>query len=181
MPFMGVGRNLCYRKTFFMEKKAFKGLWRIECGDDDLFVNLYATEQNTAVVVNPDSLTLSIPKTTWKGYMSQKKRHFHAGKYYRSSDKIKIGLYSASHLIFWLIGLYLLIFLGLEQNWEQFPIILGIIIVRSILLTSVFSSARMKLEGKNKVFGTMFFDFMYLGYFWIIGTIGYQSKKVKWK
>lgn len=29
-PFMGVGRNLCYRKDFFMEQKAFKSLWHIE-------------------------------------------------------------------------------------------------------------------------------------------------------
>lgn len=180
-PFMGVGRNLCYRKSFFMEKKAFKGLWHIDCGDDDLFVNLYATGQNTAVVVDPESLTLSKPKTSWRAYFSQKRRHFHAGKYYRSGDKTKIGIYSASHLLFWLVGLSLLVFLGLAQKWEQFSIIIGIMVVRSILLTSVFTSARKKLEGESKVFGTMFFDFMYLGYFWIIGTIGYQSKKVKWK
>lgn len=180
-PFMGVGRNLCYRKSFFLKKKAFKGLWHIECGDDDLFVNLHATGKNTAVVVDPESLTLSKPKTTWKAYYSQKRRHFHAGKYYRLVDKTKIGLYSATHLVFLLMGLVLLVFLGLAQKWEQFSGIIGIIVVRSILLASVFTSARKKLEGKNKVFGTMFFDFMYLGYFWIIGTIGYQSKKVKWK
>src|SRR5690606_8268381 len=28
-PFMGVGRNLAYRKTFFMENKAFSGHWHI--------------------------------------------------------------------------------------------------------------------------------------------------------
>lgn len=180
-PFMGVGRNLCYRRSFFMEKKAFKGLWHINGGDDDLFVNQYATGKNTAVVVNPDSVTISAPKTTWKSYFTQKKRHFHAGKYYKGMDKQKIGLYSFSHILFWLSGISLLIIVGLVQNWEHFLIILGIIIVRSILLTSVFTSARKKLEGKSNVFWTGFFDLMYVGYFWILGTLGYQSKKVRWK
>jgi cellulose synthase/poly-beta-1,6-N-acetylglucosamine synthase-like glycosyltransferase len=180
-PFMGVGRNLCYRRSFFMEKKAFKGLWHINCGDDDLFVNLYANGKNTAVVVDPESITLSKPKTTWNAYFTQKKRHFHAGKYYKAGDKQKIGIYSFTHLLFWVTGISLLTQFGIEKNWEQFAIILGIIIVRSILLTSVFTSARKKLEGKTKVFWTGFFDVMYLGYFWIIGALGYQSKKVRWK
>lgn len=180
-PFMGIGRNLCYRRSFFMEKKAFKGLWQINGGDDDLFVNQYANGKNTAVVISPESITLSTPKTSWKSYFIQKKRHFHAGKYYQTGDKLKIGIYSFTHLIFWVTGIYLLILLGLEQNWEHFSVILGIIIVRSILLTSVFTSARKKLEGKTKVFWTGFFDLMYLGYFWILGALGYQSKKVRWK
>ncbi|WP_304516490.1 glycosyltransferase [Cecembia rubra] len=180
-PFMGIGRNLCYRRNFFMEKKAFKGLWQINGGDDDLFVNQYANGKNTAVVISPESITLSTPKTSWKSYFIQKKRHFHAGKYYQAGDKLKIGIYSFTHLIFWVTGIYLLILLGLEQNWEHFSVFLGIIIVRSILLTSVFTSARKKLEGKTKVFWTGFFDLMYLGYFWILGALGYQSKKVRWK
>jgi hypothetical protein len=131
--------------------------------------------------VDPDSITLSDPETTWKNYFAQKKRHFHAGKYYRFVDKQKIGIYSFSHLLFWLSGMGLLIFSGLEQKWEQFFVIIGIVVVRSLLLTSVLTSARTKLEGNNNVIWTVFYDIMYLGYFWIVGTIGYQSNKVRWK
>ena len=52
-PFMGIGRNLCYRKSFFMDVKAFKGLWHLEGGDDDLFVNNYATGKNSSIVIAP--------------------------------------------------------------------------------------------------------------------------------
>lgn len=180
-PFMGVGRNLSYRKSFFMEKKAFKGLWQIDCGDDDLFVNQYATGNNTAVVIDPESITLSQPKKNWKSYFTQKKRHFHAGKYYRVADKPKIGLYVFSHLIFWVSSISLLIFSVFGQKWEQFAVIIGIILVRSILIHKIFTAARKKLEGIGQVFLTGFFDVMYLGYFWIIGTLGYQSKRVRWK
>lgn len=180
-PFMGVGRNLCYRKDFFIEKKAFKDLWKIDCGDDDLFINKYANSNNTAVVINAESITLSEPKTTWKSYFRQKKRHFHAGKYYKAKDKLKIGLYSFSHILFWWSAVALGLFLGLKQNWEQFWLIMGIIIVRSLLLTSIVTLARKKLDGNTKVFWTFLYDVIYQGYFWIVGTLGYKSKKVKWK
>ena len=180
-PFMGVGRNMCYRRSFFMEQKAFRGFWHIEGGDDDLLVNRYATSKNTAIVIDPNSITLSEPKETWKEYFTQKKRHLHAGKYYKAKDKQKIGIYAFTHLIFWFLGTALMIYSGIEQNWEHFAVILGIITVRSILLTSVFTSARKKLTGINKLFWTGFFDLLYIGYFWILGTIGYQSRKVRWK
>ncbi len=104
---MGVGRNLAYRKSFFMEQKAFCGLWQILGGDDDLFVNRHARPKNTAVVIHPESITLSVPKSNFKAYYLQKKRHYQAGKYYKAKDKFKLGLYAASHLLFWSSGLIL--------------------------------------------------------------------------
>lgn len=180
-PFMGVGRNLSYRRSFFMGKKAFKGLWDIECGDDDLFVNLHANSSNAAVVVDPESITFSVPKNTWEEYFTQKKRHFHAGKYYTAANKQKVGWYAFTHFLFWVTGIVLLIFSVINQNWEQILVIMGIMVVRSILITSIFQSARKKLEGNFEFLWSMIFDVMYIGYFWILGSLGYLSKKVKWK
>lgn len=180
-PFMGVGRNLCYRRGYFMENKAFKGLWDIFCGDDDLYVNLHATGNNTAVVVDPDSITYTAPKENWSEYIQQKKRHFYAGKYYRFGNKLKIGWYAASHIIYWITALTLAVLTGISQQWEQFLVIMGIILVRSALITSVFKAARKKLEGISKAGGLAMFDLVYSVYFWILGSMGYLSKRVRWK
>jgi cellulose synthase/poly-beta-1,6-N-acetylglucosamine synthase-like glycosyltransferase len=180
-PFMGIGRNLCYRKSFFMEVKAFKGLWHIEGGDDDLFVNQYATGKNTAVVLDPDANTTSKPKTTFKEYLVQKKRHLHAGKYYRGEDKQKIGFFSLSHALFWLGGLGLLIYFGIDQSWEQFLIVFGIILLRSVIVVSVFASASKKIQGTKAAKNVWMLDFLYLGYFWVLGTISHQAKDIQWK
>lgn len=180
-PFMGVGRNLCYRRSFFMEVKAFKGIWHIEGGDDDLFVNRYATGKNTAVVIDPEANTLSKPKENWKEYKVQKKRHLHAGKYYRGEDKRKIGFYALSHALFWIGGLGLLIYFGLEGNWERFLIVFGIILVRSFLLLGIFSSASKKINGSKVPANILINDFLYLGYFWVLGSVSHQSKDIQWK
>src|SRR5690606_33778770 len=38
-PYMGVGRNLAYRKSKFLEEKGFNNFLHVTGGDDDLFVN----------------------------------------------------------------------------------------------------------------------------------------------
>jgi cellulose synthase/poly-beta-1,6-N-acetylglucosamine synthase-like glycosyltransferase len=180
-PFMGIGRNLCYRKSFFMEVKAFKGFWHINGGDDDLFINQYATGKNTAIVLDPEANTTSKPKSTLKEYLVQKKRHLHAGKYYRAGDKQKIGFFSFSHALFWLAGLGLLIYFGINQSWEQFLIVFGIILLRSVIVVRVFASASKKIQGTQSPKNTWIHDFLYLGYFWVLGTISHQAKDIQWK
>lgn len=180
-PFMAVGRNLCYRKSFFMEVKAFKGLWHIQGGDDDLFVNLYTTGKNTTIVVDPESNTISKPKETRAEYLIQKKRHLNAGKYYDAGDKQKIGLYAFSHALFWIGGIGLLIYFGLDQSWEQFSIVFGIMLLRSLFVTLVFTKADKKIRGIAPTKTIWMLDFLYLGYFWILGTISHQEKNIQWK
>ena len=38
-PYMGVGRNMAYRKSLFFERKGFASHLNLASGDDDLFVN----------------------------------------------------------------------------------------------------------------------------------------------
>lgn len=180
-PFMGVGRNLSYRKSFFLEAKAFKGFWHLEGGDDDLFVNNYATGKNSSIVIDPEATTVSIPKETWKEYLVQKKRHLHAGKYYRGEDKRKIGLFSLSHALFWIGGIGLLIYFGIGQQWEQFLIVFGIILLRSIFVWNIFSEAAKKIQGSTPPMNVLMNDFLYLAYFWVLGSVSYQSKDIQWK
>jgi len=180
-PFMAVGRNLCYRKSFFMEVKAFKGLWHIQGGDDDLFVNQFATGRNTSIVLDPKANTTSTPKENLKEYLNQKKRHLHAGKYYAKEDKQKIGFYSFSHALFWIGGIGLLINLGIAEKWEHFLVLFGIILLRSILVSVIFRMASKKIQGSNTSKKVWLLDFLYLGYFWILGTISHQSKDIQWK
>ncbi|WP_373400179.1 hypothetical protein V8V91_11580 [Algoriphagus halophilus] len=150
-------------------------------GDDDLFVNQYATGKNTAIVLDPEANTTSKPKVTFKEYMVQKKRHLHAGKYYRSEDKQKIGFFSLSHALFWLSGLGLLIYFGIEQSWEQFFIVFGIILLRSVIVVRIFASASKKIQGTKAPKNSWMHDFLYLGYFWVLGTISHQAKDIQWK
>jgi len=95
-PYMGVGRNLSYKRDMFMNNKGFSSINQIPSGDDDLFINQVANKNNTAIVIDPEAHTLSEPKHTWAEWMNQKYRHYTTAKYYKSSHKFWLGLYSAT-------------------------------------------------------------------------------------
>ena len=81
----GVGRNLAYRKSLFVEK-GFGGDEAYVGGDDDLLVNQHAHRKNTVVEISAESQTCSEFKKTGRAYFIQKTGHLSAGKRYRIKD-----------------------------------------------------------------------------------------------
>ena len=100
MPYMGVGRNLAYKKELFFRQKGFASHHHLPGGDDDLFINGCATAQNTAVVIDKDAFTYSTPPRSWTEWINQKERHNATGKYYKKKHKGVLGIYLASHFFY---------------------------------------------------------------------------------
>ena len=91
-PYMGVGRNLSYRKSLFLSKQGFAHLPVARAGDDDLLVNRFAGKKNTAVVRTGESITWSVPKRTWAEWYQQRKRHLSVSGLYTTGSKIRLCL-----------------------------------------------------------------------------------------
>lgn len=101
IPYMGVGRNLSYKKDIFLRNKGFSFINHIQSGDDDLFINKVASKKNTAVVLDKDAVTLSNPKTSFSGWVKQKQRHYTTAKFYKPLHKFLLGLYSFTQFVFY--------------------------------------------------------------------------------
>jgi glycosyltransferase involved in cell wall biosynthesis len=99
MPYMGVGRNLSYKKDLFFKNKGFSALNQIPGGDDDLFINKVATKYNTGIVIDPDAHTMSEPKKKWGHWWNQKLRHYSTAKYYKPKFKLLLGLYTTIQIM----------------------------------------------------------------------------------
>jgi len=99
MAYMGVGRNLSYKKDLFFINKGFSALNQIPGGDDDLFINKVATKNNTAIVIDPEAHTMSEPKKKWSHWWSQKLRHYSTAKYYKPKFKLLLGLYTTVQIL----------------------------------------------------------------------------------
>jgi len=174
-PYMGVGRNLAYKKSLFLKSKGFHDHLGVTGGDDDLFVNQHATSGNTSVVLGENSIVTSIPKNSWAEFYMQKVRHLSVGKHYKASDKILLGLFSASLILTWslLVPVALL-----------FPIVyvvLGVFIIRWILLSILTHQASRKLGYAFEGWKTPFLDFIFVIYYLVIGLVALQTKRVRWK
>lgn len=120
IPYMGVGRNLSYRKSLFYKNKGFTSHYHIPSGDDDLFINQVANSKNTRIEISPESFTLSAPKKTWAEWISQKRRHFSTVGLYRFYHKVLLFLYPLSEILFYTTFLFLAI-LFYQPLW-LFPI-----------------------------------------------------------
>jgi hypothetical protein len=176
---MGTGKNLCYRKSFFLAAKGFRGYWNVEGGDDSLFVNIHATGSNAKVVIDAEAITQSAPKETWKEYLKHEKSQLKAQRFFRVGDKSKVSLYGISHSLYWIGGIGLLIFFGIGSQWEDFSVVLGIVSFRSILLILIFRAASKKLQHNFPKMNVLLNDLLYLAYFWVLGSISYQAKSIK--
>ena len=99
-PYMGVGRNLALRKSFFMQSGGYLPFKSVTGGDDDLFIQRNATVANTRVVLGRESLTETAPEPTWSDYLHQKTRHLSVGHLYKKSDQLMLGLNHGVHLLF---------------------------------------------------------------------------------
>lgn len=174
-PYMGVGRNLAYRKSTFLNNKGFSKIQHITGGDDDLLINELANKHNTRMAIGPESLTYSIPKTSWGDYLKQKIRHWSVGKYYRLKDKILLGVQNTANLVFWLA----LIILALQTNNYFIPA--GLLIIRMFFITILVNSTSKKFGYRMNIWLVPMMDILYAGYASIFGTIALFTKKVRWK
>lgn len=109
-PYMGVGRNLAYRKILFFKNKGFQAHQDLASGDDDLFVNAVATTKNTRINLKSETFIYSSPKETWRGYYRQKSRHLTTGTHYQLVHQMLLGILSASHFGHYAFGLCLAFF-----------------------------------------------------------------------
>lgn len=143
-PYMGVGRNLAYTSSQFYSQSGFASHLHLRSGDDDLFVNEGATGENTAICANEGAITRSTPKKTWKQWFIQKRRHVSVASKYKWSDKLLLGLFYATQLLFWILLIYSLT----GTNWR---IAAGILAARIIIQGIVFYKTSRKLGEKDLI------------------------------
>ena len=173
-PFMGVGRNLAYRKELFFKHKGFASHQHIMSGDDDLFVNEAATSTNTAIQIDPAAFVFTDAKKTFSSWSNQKSRHMSTGKYYKTSHKRMLGTYYAAMMLF-----YALVAANLLVNIYAWPFVVGIFAVKFISQTIVFYLSGKKLKYQSIAYGLLLLDFVYVFYLLVYGTKGYFTKNRK--
>ena len=115
MPYMGVGRNLAYRKSALpagiLDDRA-----GIISGDDDLTVNAIANGRNTRVALSPGSFTWSAGPASWAEFFRRKSRHMGAGRRYKPLHQFLLGAWALS-----LMGHYFFGTLAcLSGSWKVF-------------------------------------------------------------
>ncbi len=139
-PYMGVGRNLAYAKKEFFKANGFIEHIKVRSGDDDLFVNQVATKHNTAICFSKDSFTTSTPKTSFKEWFKQKRRHVSTAIHYKTKHKVILTVLYVSNILFWFLALILL------PSLYQWQVVLSLFLIRTLLQYTVLGLSSKKLN-----------------------------------
>jgi glycosyltransferase involved in cell wall biosynthesis len=172
VPYMGVGRNLAYRKSVFIKNKGFASHAHLQSGDDDLVSNA----QNTTVEFEAEAHTYSIPKKKFRYWTNQKRRHFSTSSLYKFKHKFLLGLEIFSRLLFYACIILLVI------NPATWIIGVAAYILRLIIQLFVFNGAMNRLKEKKLLLFSILFDIilpLISIFLYLVQTS--NSKHYRWK
>ena len=175
MPYMGVGRNLAYKKEMFFANKGFARHNHILSGDDDLFVNEVATKNNVAIQIHPESFTYSAPKKNLSTWLVQKVRHVSTVHYYKKKHRITLFINHLSQVLFY-VSLITLLVLGFD--WR---IILAIYVFRLAIQLFIFGRNMKKLKEFDLFPFVPLFDFILFIFYPVVGITSKFTKNILWK
>lgn len=174
LPYMGVGRNLSYKKKLFYQHKGFSAHNKIPSGDDDLFINMTATRKNTRINIDKDSFTLSDPAKTFSQWIRQKNRHYTTSKHYKKVHQFLLGIYSLTHFLFFPLFILSIIFF----SWKWSLIAFG---SRFLVQLIVFYKCMRKLNEQDLYPYFLLFDIGMFFYYLKFSIALIKKPKPTWK
>ncbi len=176
LPYMGVGRNLAYKKELHHQSDGFKRHGDLASGDDDLFVGQVATRANVSIRIQPASFTYSRAAESWRALYAQKTRHYSTSTRYKPLVIAVLGLYSLTHFGIYLLGGVLLI-TGIGSV-GLLCLFLGRLVVQWIVLYFCCT----KLKERDLLSLVPVFDFIFVVYYLIFTpSLFLKPKKAVWR
>ncbi len=169
VPYMGVGRNLAFSKSAYLDSLT-EDFYALPYGDDDLFVSSYATRANTTVNYHSDTWTLSDAPSTWREWYTQKSRHTSTSKKYRWSQKIELALFPLS-----LLGFYISAYALLGGTWGTVAVA-----ARWLLFLFFYSQACRRLAYSDYWFGMPVVELVWLFYLTLVSPFIFILNKKSW-
>lgn len=178
-PYMGVGRNMAYRKETFFNLKGFATTLNLMSGDDDLMVQRGANKTNTEVEISAESVTWSEPKKTFKQWYAQKERHLSVSGHYKSESKLRLAVEPVSRALFYASIILTAVF----GNWISVAVAGFFFLVRWFLLQMVIINKSAKQLGEQRFYFTIpLFDiFLPLVTLYILIFEKKSRDRIKWK
>jgi len=101
MPYMGVGRNMSYKKELFAGFDGYEKRKDLLSGDDDLLVNKMAKGSTTEICLDKDTFMYTNAKPTCREWLAQKKRHLRSGFAYKFHHQLVLFLFAISKLFYY--------------------------------------------------------------------------------
>ncbi len=145
-PFMGIGRNLAYKKDVFFENKGFSSLLRIDGGEDDLFINKVVKGRKTEVLLSDDSMTITNVVDKFNSWRMLKSKYLYTKQFYKGPANSIFRFETFSKYSFLLFST-LVVFAG------AFLIDYLLLSIGAVLILVSFIVKLLVMNNSSKIFG----------------------------
>jgi len=173
-PYMGVGRNLAYKKQEFFKVNGFIKHIKLNSGDDDLFIQQAAESRNTAICLDEKSFTISDAPTSFKKWFQQKRRHISTSKFYKFKHKFLLAFFFLTKVLFYFLATLLLF----AFDWKM--IIPSVLAYFLVLYISIGLLSK-KLNEEEIIWYIPFLEICLLCFQFTIFIANKVSKPALWK
>lgn len=166
-PYMGIGKNLSYRKELFYRNKGFISHYTTSVGDDDLFISQVANKKNTEVLIDADNAILTTPASSFKLWMRQKSSRYSTISKYNLRARVMLSLFYISQFLYYSSFIALLCLSGRPAfaitNGEAFyiPILVFFFLLRFGTQLFIYYKASKRLGEKGLLPGLFIYDFLF--------------------
>ena len=169
LPYMGVGRNLAYKKEVFLKQGGFADHAHIKSGDDDLFIA--GLTPDNKVGLNLNSFTYSIPANSLTELIQQKRRHLTTAYSYKLKHKIILIAMFVSQFMFYTTAV------GLWINSSYLSLVSCLFLIRTIVLLWVAQQKMSLLKEWHLWYWAPVLDILLLAYYCLMGLLLPMKKK----
>lgn len=149
-PYMGIGRNLAYRKQLFYDQKGFSAHLNLRRGDDDLFVNQVAHGENTRVETDPEAIVRMQPIYRGKDWREEKIGYASTARQYKGLQRWLAGLETFSRLLFYAAWLSMTVMGILNFHWMVAGIGVLLFLLRFAVQAIVINATAQSLNEKYR-------------------------------
>lgn len=151
-PYMGIGRNLAYRKELFYQQKGFSAHLNLQRGDDDLFINQATTAENTRVETDPRATVRMQPLQRAKDWREEKIGYASTAKLYHGWQRWVAGLETTTRLFFYAACVAGLVMGILQHHWLVAVVAFVLWTVRFALQAVIINKTARSLDEQRKYY-----------------------------
>lgn len=168
--YMGVGRNMAFKKAIYEKVGGYQSHMDIKGGDDDLLITSFDLDTRYGIVTDRNSWVWSYAETSFKDYLNQKRRHLSTAPRYNQETKLRLMFDYISQLMWYVTTIWLCM---LNPLWL---LAFG---ARYLIIFSIHLRSKTKLGDLIPSVITPFFDiFLCVLYFFLSFT--YFKTKKEW-
>lgn len=157
-PFMGVGRNMAYKKSLFFEEKGFSSVLKYYDGEDDLFINKAVKNRSVGVVVSADGITTTSIVDKYSVWKSLKSKYLNSKKYYRGASSLLFWLDSFTKFVFKAVAILSIIYGIISQNYAIVSVAALLLILHFLIAFYVINKISKMLEDKKASLSLVWYE-----------------------